>query len=125
MEGLFYYHDSDSLTFLRFYADGRVVSYGKSIRFDQGLPSFPWLRVDSDRVNFGWGNYYVDAEVRIRIRAEGTLGNIDYIGTIHSKDRIDIRCRCPITNHRKMETFRRFSVKENVIFCRPYKGLIG
>lgn len=116
MKGLFYCDDASGITFLRFYPDGSVILYGKSVRFDQILPSFPWLRVDLDRVNFGRGNYYVDAEDRIRIIAEGTLGKIDYRGTIQYKDRIDFRCRCPITNHRKVEAFLRFSEKENIVY---------
>jgi len=114
MNGLFVCHDN-GITFLRFYPDGSVVIYSKSIGFDQTLPSFPWLLIDSDRVNFGRGKYIVDDEGRIRIRVEGTLGNIDFRGLIHSKDRIDVRCRCPVTNHRLIEAFKRFSEKEHFI----------
>jgi len=115
MNGLFYCDHASGITFLRFYPDGSVILNGKSIRFDQILPSFPWLRVDSDSVNFGRGKYNVDAEGRIRIIAEGTLGKVDYRGKIQNKDRIDLRYRCPITNHISMETFCRFSEKEHII----------
>jgi len=115
MKGTFFCDDADGITFLRFYPDGSVVIYGKTIVFDQILTSFPWLRVDSDRVNFGRGKYYINAKERIRIRAEGTLGKLDYREIIKNIDRIDFRFRCLITNYRKMETFQRFSEKEHII----------
>lgn len=114
MKGLFYCDDADGITFLRFNPDGSVILYGKSVKLDRFLPSVPGPRVDSEKVNFGQGKYYVDSDGRIRIIVEGTLGKVDYRGTIQNEDRIDFRYRCPITNHRNVETFQRFSENEHI-----------
>jgi len=114
MKGLFISQDTDGITFLRFYADGNVIAYGKSTRFDQVLPSFPWFRVESDKILFASGIYLIEEGNRIRIRVTGKFGKINYRGTIHS-DTLKLFSRCPITNYGKSETFIGF-LKSNTLF---------
>lgn len=115
MDGLFYYHDGDGITFLRLYADGRVISYGKSTKFDQFLQTFPWFRVESDKILFAKGKYKVEKEARIRILVIGEYGKMDYHGRILDADTMALFCRCRFTNYRKSETYRRFSDEKHII----------
>ena len=48
MEGLFFYHDSDGITYLNFYPDGRIISYGKYTKLNQPLQTFPGYSEYSD-----------------------------------------------------------------------------
>ena len=115
MEGLFYNHDNDGLTFLRLFADGRVIAYGKSTKFDPPLQTFSWFRVDTDRTLFASGIYQIEDGDKLKIRVIGDYGAIDYRGTIRDKDTLYLNCRCPSTNYRKSEKYFRFSEKEHII----------
>lgn len=115
MEGLFYNHDADSNTFLRFYPDGRVISYGKYTRFDQVLQTFPRFRVESDKVHFSRGIYHTDIWDNIRIVLKGYYGKIEYNGFIRDEDTVDLFYNCPFTCARKLVTFIRFSASEHII----------
>ena len=115
MEGLFYHHDSDGLTFLRFFSDGRVISFGKSTRFDQVLLTFPRFRVESDKVHYSRGIYHIDIWDNIRIVLKGCLGKMEYNGFIRDEDTIDLLYSCPFTCARKLVTFLRYSIDEHII----------
>lgn len=123
MEGLFYNHDNDGITFLRLYPDGKVISFGKSTRFDQVLPSFPYFRIDTDKTHFASGAYQIEDGGGIKIRVDGNFGITDYRGTIRNNDVLWLNCRCPFTNHRKCEKFRRFSEAEHIIHFEVSKRI--
>ncbi len=93
MEGLFYNHDNDGLTFLRLFPDGKVLSFGKSTKFEHPLPPFPYFQVVTDKTLFASGSYQIE-EDRIKIRVIGDYGTIDFQGTIRENDTMYLNCRC-------------------------------
>lgn len=120
--GLFYYHDSFEITFIQFYEDGRVTSIGKNSRFDRNLSTSYWHRIESDKVDYLYGWYHIGEGKRIRIRVEGEY-SMKYYGTIKDNNTIELVCRCPHTNYRKVVTFRRFSEREHLIRFEMQKKL--
>jgi hypothetical protein len=114
MTGLFYYHDSDEITFIQFYEDGRVTSIGKNSRFDRNMSTSYWHKIQSDKVDYLYGRYWIGEGNRIKIKLEGEY-RVDYRGTIKNDDTLGLVTRCQYTNYRKAVTFRRFSEREHII----------
>jgi len=115
MEGLFYYHDSDGITYLSFYPDGRVISYGKYSKLNQLLQTFPGFRIETDTVLYSRGFYQLDFGGGINIYLKGEYGKMVYRGTILDQNTIELSYRCPITNFEKTATFFRFSSHPHII----------
>jgi hypothetical protein len=118
MEGLYYYHDFEGLTFLHFYPgfpNGRVISIGKYTKLDQCFQAYPWLRLDSDFVQFSRGFYEINEGNKIRIVIKGDFGKLVYRGTIRKNGTIELSYKCPISNAGKSATFLRFSEENHII----------
>lgn len=115
MEGLFFYHDSDGITYLNFYPDGRIISYGKYTKLNQPLQTFPGYRIETDNVHYSRGFYQLDFGGGINIYLKGRFGKMVYRGTIQDENTIDLSYSCPFTNFRKSATFLRYSPGEHII----------
>jgi len=124
MDGLFYNHDLDGITFFLFYPDGRVISFGKSAKFDQPLRTYPWFKVDSDTIHFSRGIYHIDIWDNIRICMKGDFGKIVYDGYIRDDD-IDLFYSCPFTNFRKLATYIRFSKEHHIIHFKLHQSILN
>ena len=116
MEGLFYYHGIDGVTFLWFYPDGRVISGDNSTKIDQSSLAFQWLRAKNHNVHYSRGIYQIGEGNRIRIVVKGgDYGTLVYRGTINKDDTIELTCRCPFTNHLKSAIYTRFTEWNHII----------
>ena len=116
MDGLFYNHDIDGITFFLFYTDGRVISFGKSAKFDQPL--------QTDTTHFSRGFYHIDIWDNIRITVKGSYGKIVYQGFIRDEN-IDLFYRCPFSNCKKLVTFIRFSKEHHIIYFKLYQPILN
>ena len=124
MDGLFYNHDLDGITFFLFYSDGRVISFGKSTKYDQPLQTFPGFKVDSDIIHFSRGFYKVDIWDSIVITVKGNFGKIVYDGYIRD-EYIDLYYRCPFTNIKKSATYTRFSEEHHIIHFKLHQSILN
>ncbi len=124
MEGLFFYHDIDDITFFLFYPDGRVISFGKSAKLDQPLQTFPGFRIKSDTTHFSRGVYHIDIWDNIRITVKGSYGKVVYQGFIRDED-IDLYYRCPFTNIKKSATYIRFSKEHHIIHFELHQSILN
>ena len=122
MTGLYFYQDSYEITFLQFFKDGRVMSFGKNTRYGEYFNTVSQFRIESDKVDYLVGRYWIGEDNRIKIKLEGEY-KIEYRGTIKNVDTFDLVCRCQFTNHRKVVTFRRFSVREHLVHFTMQKRL--
>jgi hypothetical protein len=107
MEGLFYFHGMEGVTFLWFYPDSRVISGDNSTKFDQY--SSQWFEAKPYKVHYFRGTYTIGERRRIRIVIRTDYGTLVYRGTINKDDAIELTSRCPFTNHIKSATYLRFS----------------
>ena len=124
MDGLFYNHDMDGITFFLFYPDGRVISFGKSAKFDQPLQTYPGFRIKSDTTHFSRGTYRIDIWDNIRITVKGSYGKIIYQGFIRDEN-IDLFYRCPFSNCKKLVTFIRFSKEHHIIHFKLHQPILN
>ena len=122
MTGLYYYHDSFEITFINLYDDGKALSFGKNTRYGEYFTTLSQLRVESDKVDYLYGRYWITEGNSIRIKLDGEY-KIDYRGTIQKDDTIDMVCRCPYTHYRKVVIFRRFSEREHLVHFQMRKRL--
>lgn len=88
MEGLFYNHTG--ITFLRFYADGRVIFYVKYNSLNQFIQTIPSLTTENENVHYSLGIYNVDIWDNIRIVIKGHFGKIEFHGFIRDENTIDL-----------------------------------
>ena len=124
MKGLFYSHDYDGVTLFWFYPDGRVVSMGKSTKFNESLRTYPWFKVDSDTIHFSRGIYKVNIWDSIVITVKGDFGKIVYQGDIRDEN-IDLYYRCPFTNIKKSATYTRFNEEHNIIHLKLHQSILN
>lgn len=115
MEGLFYHHDYESITFFRFFADGRAISYGTYTRFDQHFHSYLWFTLETENVYYSRGFYQLKNGNGIRIVFKSDFGTMVYRGTILDNNSLDLLSKCPFNNFGKSETFMRYSSKQYII----------
>jgi len=112
MNGLYYYHDFDELTFLKFYSDGRVIRYGRYTRHDRMFRSYLWFTLDKEQTHISRGIYQLDKNDGIRLVFKSDYGTMIYRGTIRDENTIDLSYGCPYTNFGKSATFLRFSSEQ-------------
>ncbi len=115
MEGLFFCHDIDGITFFLFYSDGRVISFGESTMFNQHIRTFPGVQKKSDTIQFARGIYHVDIWGNIKIIVKGDLGKIIYHGFTWGEKTIDLSYSCPYANFTKLVTYTRFNKEHHII----------
>jgi len=116
MEGLYYYHELDWVTFLWFYPDGRVISGDNSTKLDRFSSATQWFKAESYDVHYSRGIYQIGEGNRIRIVIKGDYGTLVYLGIIQDENTIALYCRCPITNYRKTATYLRFTEEQYIIY---------
>ncbi len=114
MEGLFFCHDIDGITFFLFYSDGRVISFGEPTMFDQHLRTFPGVHKKSGTIQFARGIYHVDIWDNIKIIVKGSYGKIVYQDFVKDEKTIDLSYSCPFTNFTKLVTYIRFSKEHHI-----------
>lgn len=115
MEGLFYYHDIDELTFLRFYPDGRVVRYGRYNRHNRIFNTYHWFTLAEEQTHLARGIYQLDNGNGIRMVFKSDFGTMVYRGTILDENTIELSYGCPLTNFRKSASFFRFSLEQHQV----------
>jgi hypothetical protein len=109
MEGLFYYHDADELTFIRLYPDGRVIRYGRYTKHDRMFHSYVWFTLEEEQTHMFRGIYQLEKGNGIRIVFKSDFGTMVYRGTILDNNSIELLSKCPFNNFGKSATFMRYS----------------
>ena len=122
MEGLYYYHDYDEISFIQFYEDGRAMFFGKSIRFGHQFTTSNWVKIESDKVVYLYGRYWIGDGNRIKIKLVGEF-RLEYRGRIMNIYTLELIYRCQYTNSRKVVTFRRFSERKHLVYTQLQKRL--
>lgn len=122
MKGLYYYPDCDELSFIKFYDDGQAMSFGKNTRYGLHSTTTNGVRIESDKVDYLYGRYWLVEGNTIKLKLEGEY-RLDYRGRIKNDGTLELFCHCRITNHRKMVTFTRFSEREHLEYTQLQKRL--
>lgn len=122
MNRLYYYGDGDEIIFLQLYEDGRAMSFGKNTRYGQHLTTSIGVKIESDKVDYLVGQYWITEGCTIRVRMDGEY-RVDYRGRVKNDGTMELICRCRITNFRKMVTFYRFSEREHLVYNQLQKRL--
>jgi hypothetical protein len=115
MEGLYYFHGLDGITFLLFYPNSRVISFGSSGQANQSSSAIQWLSRESEKIHFSRGIYHIDIWDNIRITVKGDYGTMVYRGFVRDENTIDLYCKCPFTNFKTLKTYQRFSSEHHII----------